>query len=182
MSLEEIAYKALPISIRRYIMTNPEKYPEYSQVLLNKRSDILKKNKNKINLNPNEIKLMLTIVRIYNHIKENPPIRNTWEHSSDSWNKFVKLYYPDFINLDDINEYFDYDEYQETWTKSFWLVYYTYSISYRNYYNLKILDIQEKKYTLDYDRKKDNFSRYIYTQYKYLNENVSLGRFQFWGY
>ena len=66
MSLEEKAYKALPISIRRYIMTNPEKYPEYSQVLLNKRRDILKKNKNKINLDPNEIKLMLTIVRIYN--------------------------------------------------------------------------------------------------------------------
>jgi len=173
MSLEELAYKALPISIRRYIMTNPEKYPEYSQVLLNKRSDILKKNKNKINLDPTEIKLMLTIVRIYNHIKEKPPIGNRHSHTSNSWNQ----YHPDFKNLDDI----DYDEYQDTWTKSFWLVYYTYSISYNNYYNLKD-GIQEKEYTLYYNRKKDDFSRYIYTQYKYLNQNVSLGKFQLWGY
>jgi len=181
MSLEEKAYKALPISIRRYIMTNPEKYPEYSQVLLNNRRNILKKNKNKINLDPNEIKLMLTIVRIYNHIKENPPIGNIYSHALNSWNKFIKLYYPDFKNLDDIDPNFDYDEYQETWTKSFWLVYYTYLISYRNYYNLKA-GIQEKEYTLYYNRKKDNFSMYIYTQYKYLNQNVSLEKFQFWGY
>tara|TARA_B110000037_G_scaffold204583_1_gene248673 strand:- start:305 stop:1207 length:903 start_codon:yes stop_codon:yes gene_type:complete len=171
ISLEEKAYKTLPIHIKRHIMQNPEKFPEYSQVLLSKRIDILQSYKNKINLDPEEIKLMLTIIRIYNHIKQNPPKSENNYHELIAWDDFVKLYYPNFINLDSIPDDVDYGDYQDTWNKSFWLVYYTYLISYRKFYNLKN-GIQENSVTLNFNRKKEKFSTFIYKQYKYLDENV----------
>ena len=180
-SLEEKAYKTLPIHIRRHIMQNPEKYPEYSTVLLSKRIDILQSYKNKINLDPEEIKFMLTIIRIYNHIKKTPPRNINKNHVHTSWDDFVKLYYPNFINLDSNPDDVDYSDYQDTWNKSFWLVYYTYLISYRKFYNLKN-GIQENSVTLNFNRKKEKFSTFIYKQYKYLDENVSLEKFQLWGY
>ena len=205
ISLEEKAYKTLPIHIRRHIMQNPGKYPEYSHVLLSKRIDILQSYKNKINLDPEEIKLMLTIIRIYNHIKQNPPKSENNYHELIAWDKFVQLYYTDFTNLNKIapnigikksNNDIDYDselaqkqaelyydEYNNTWTKSFWLIYYTYLISYRKFYNLKGgTEGKDKELTLNFNRKKDKFSTFIYKQYKYLDENVSLEKFQFWGY
>jgi len=182
MSLEEKAYKALPLSIRQHIMTNPDKFPEYSQVLMSKRNDLLVKYKNRINLDPNDIKLMLIIIKIYNFIIKNSPTGNSRYHELNTWNKFIKIYKPDFKNLDDVDENFDYDEYQETWTKSFWLTYYTFLISYRKYYNLKDSKNKEKELTLKFNRKKDKFSTFIYKQYKYLDENMSLEEFQYWGY
>lgn len=181
MSLEEKAYKALPLSIRQHIMTHPDEFPEYSQVLMSKRNDLLGKYKNRINLDPNEIKLMLTIIKIYNYIKNDPPTGNSIYNELNSWNKFIKVYDPNFINLNDINNDLDYDEYLDILPKSFWLTYYTYLISYRKYYNLKE-GIQEKELTLKFNRKKDKFSTFIYKQYKYLDENMSLDALQYWGY
>ena len=178
-SLEEKAYYALPIEQRRYILNNSTDFPEYSLILLNKRHNILQSYKNKINLDPEEIKLMLTIIRIYNHIKQHPPIEN--DSILNSWDDFVKLYYPNFINLDSIPDDVDYGEYQDTWTKSFWLVYYTYLISYRKFYNLEN-GIQENSVTLNFDRETQNFSNFIYKQYKYLDEKITLYTFQDWGY
>ena len=182
MTLEEKAYKALPLSIRQHIMTNPDKFPEYSQVLMSKRNDLLGKYKNRINLDPNEIKLMLTIIKIYNYIKNDPPTGNVRFHELSSWNKFIKVYDPNFINLNDINSDLDYDEYLDRLPKSFWLTYYTYLISYRKYYKLKDDKTQEKEFILEFNRKKDKFSTFIYKQYKYLDENMSLDALQYLGY
>ena len=88
---------------------------------------------------------------------------------------------PNFINLDSIPDDVDYGEYQDTWTKSFWLVYYTYLISYRKFYNLEN-GIQENSVTLNFDRETQNFSNFIYKQYKYLDEKITLYTFQDWGY
>jgi len=175
ITLQERAYKALPLSIRRYIMNNPEKYPEYSHVLLNKRYDLLKKYKNKINLNPNEIRLMLTIVKIYDFIIKNPPVGSSNYHTINSWEKFYKIY--------DVNNEFDYETYEGRWPKSFWLLYYTYLISYRKYYNLEEgTPGKDKEYALPFNRIKDNFSTFIYKQYKHLDKNVTLEKFEHWGY
>jgi len=205
ISLEEKAYKTLPIDIRRHIIQNPQKYPEYSQVLSSKRIDILQSYKNKINLDPKEIKLMLTIIRIYYHINRTPPKSKNKYHELIAWDEFVQLYYTDFTNLNKIapnigikqsnNDIgYDselaqekaelyYDEYNLTWTKSFWLIYYTYLISYRKRYNLKGgIQGKDKEFTLNFNPKKDKFSTFIYKQYKYLDENVSLKTFQSWGY
>ena len=140
------------------------------------RSELLKSYKNKINLNPDEIRLMLTIVRIYDFIIKNPPIGSSKYHALNAWERFYRIY----------------DKYLETLTKSFWLMHYTFLISYRKYYNLKdgiqekelsLKDgIQEKELILKFNRKKDKFSTFIYEQYKHLDKNVTLEELDYWGY
>lgn len=177
-NLQELIYKQLPQSIKKTIITNKESYPEYNEVVLRLNNDILSSFKTKVNLSKKDITLMSILLTVYYHIKNNPPSKFIMKKNKKdinvkikAWFNFMEKNYPFYEELEE-----DVDK----WPKFMFLLYYCYKISYSNFYNLKhspfIIDIPI------FDRKKMKFISYIYNLYKYLDENVTIQQFRYWGY
>lgn len=178
-SLQKTIYKTLPKGIKMEIVNNPEKYPEYSEVVNSLNSEMLKESvskvKDRVKLTKNRLALMNVLLSIYYHIKSHPPemFKNSGTFKNlYAWEDFSRVSYP---------HYEEEMEWVELWPKYMFLIYYTYMISYEKWYNLKE-DIQLKDYILPFDRKKDKFIDYIYKTYHHFDKNITLDQFRFFGY
>tara|TARA_A100001011_G_C14314143_1_gene847091 strand:+ start:1057 stop:1614 length:558 start_codon:yes stop_codon:yes gene_type:complete len=183
-SLQKTIYKTLPQGIKMEIINNPEKYPEYNQVVdrLNKEmiEEKASKIKSKVKLTKNRLALMSVLLSMYYHIKSYPPEKTYGPRGSivgkykdiKAWEDFSKISYP---------EYEEEMEHVELWPKYMFLIYYTYLISYEKWYNLK-LETQIARYALPFNRKTDKLIDYIYKTYHHLDENISLDLFRDFGY
>ena len=89
-----------------------------------------------------------------------------------AWEDFSRVSYP---------HYEEEMEWVELWPKYMFLIYYTYMISYEQWYNLKE-DIQLKDYILPFNRKKDKLIDYIYKTYHHFDKSITLEQFRFFGY
>ena len=177
-SLQKTIYKTLPQGIKIEITNNPDKYPEYNQVVdrLNKEmiQEKASKIKSKVKLTKNKLALMSVLLSIYYHIKSYPPEKypNTNFKEIMAWRDFSSMSYP---------QYEAEIEYVELWPKYMFLIYYTYLISYEKWYNLK-LETQIAPYVLPFNRTTDKLIDYIYKTYHHLDKNVSLNLFRHFGY
>ena len=170
-SLQHMIYRKLPPDIKKEIITNPNSYPEYADVIhrLNQESlaQIASKNRDKIRFRL--VELMRVLSSISHHIKSHGNMK-----SIDAWDDF-SLDYPEYLEF----------EYVGKWPKYMLLIYYTYQICYKKWYNLQdypgCTDIQLEKYVLPLN-KNDELINYIYRTYHHLNRNISLAEFRDYGY
>lgn len=174
-SLQQIIYKQLPISIKSTIVKNKEDFQEYNSVILRLNNDLLSSYKTKVKLTKKDITLMSILLSVYYHIKDNSPEKMKMKGENfalKSWFNFVEKNYPFYEELEDD---------VERWPKFMFLLYYTYLISYRSFYKTKqisALDIEIP----EYNKKNLKFITYIYMLYKYLDKNITLEDFRFYGY
>ena len=177
-SLQEIVYKQLPRSIKKTIVTQKETYPEYNEVVSRLNNDILSRFKTKVKLTKTEIALTSILLSVYYHIKNNPPefyLKKKNKKNKNpvisAWDDFTSKNYPFYDDVDD-----DIDR----WPKFMFLLYHTYKLSYRGWYNLEaypeLINIPK------FDRITTRFISYIYSTYKYLDRNTTLSELRDWGY
>ena len=181
-SLQKTIYKTLPRGIKMEIINNPDKYPEYQEVIKKLNTEILKekatKIKDKLKLTKNNLALMSVLISIYYHIKSNPP-----EYFKDS--KFKGLHAFNEFSYIISPLYQEQIEYTDLWPKYMYLIYYTYKISYQKWYNIRNfrnLDNIIIDNILKFNRKKDKLIDYIYKTYHHLDKNITLEQFRDAGY
>ena len=177
-TLQKTIYKTLPQGIKMEIINNPEKYPEYSQVVDRLNSEMLKESiskvKDKLKLTKNRLALMNVFLSIYYHIKSHPPetLEARYSKQIAAWDNFSEISYPHYEEeIDNV----------EFWPKYMFLIYYTYIVAYEQFYNLK-LNISVSDYILPFDRKKDKLIDYIYKTYHNFDKNITLDKFRWIGY
>lgn len=176
-SLQKTIYRMLPPSTKQEIITNPNSYPEYADVIGRLNQEILEqtasKIRGKIKLTKKKLELMSVLLSIYYHIKTHPPQNYPGKFKNISaWNDFSSVDYP---------QYEKYIGYVDKWPKYMFLIYYTYKLCYEIWYNLQP-DTQLREYVLPFNRKNDKLINYIYDTYQHLNREILLHQFRFYGY
>ena len=155
---------------------------------------------------PKGLKLINILQAIYDHIISHPPLPSNWEiiyddvkgdyyyFNSDteevSWDRPMDDPAAEAINYtlnawDDFSNtnYPEYDRFEEKvikWPKFMFLIYYTYKMSYRKYYNL-VPGPTMRDYELPFNLH-NNLMTYIYKTFNHLNESISLKEFHDFGY
>ena len=176
-SLQKTIYRMLPPSIKQEIITKPDSYPEYADIIGRLNQEILEQTASKIRsrvkLTRKNLELMSVLLSIYYHIKSHPPqnFPGKWK-SVHAWDNFSSVDYP---------QYEEYIEEVERWPKYMFLIYYTYRLCYEKWYNLRP-DTQLRQYVLPFNRRNDKLINYIYDTYQHLNRSISLDQFRFYGY
>lgn len=185
-SLQEIIYKKLPKEIKLEIKNNPKRLYEYNIILQSIKdkmysnyNDKIKSIKQKISLNKDDIQLMYLLLIIYYHIISYPPNKyipiSEQSQSMRAWNNFIKKYYPHF---------YIYKELQTEWSKNMWLIYYTYMLSYKSFYNLptnhRVFTRNKINLIPNYTERRGLFINYIYKLYKQLSLNFNINQLNFY--
>jgi len=177
-SLQELAYQQIPRSIIKTIVTQQETYPEYYEVISRLNNVILSRFRTKVTLTKSEIILISILLTVYYHIKNHPPEKYIGKQNKKDINVTLRAWH-DFTS-DNYPFYDDVQDNVDRWPQFMFLLYHTYKISYRAWYNLEaspfIINIPK------FNRKKTKFLSYIYIIYKYLNSNTTLSELRDWGY
>lgn len=177
-SLQQIIYEQLPRSTKETIMANGVTYPEYNEVISRINKDFLSNFKTKVNLTKKEIILASILLSIYYHIKNHPPELFIQKKNKKDINPSIEAWF-DFIN-NNYSFYNDVEDNIEYWPKFMFLLYHTYNISYKAFYNLRsspfIINIPK------FNRKTTKFITFIFNTYKYLDNNLTLKILRDWGY
>jgi hypothetical protein len=172
-NLQELIYKQLPQSVKSEIYNNPEEHPEYNYVISELNKNLLSSYKSKVKLTKKDIILMSILLNVYYHIKKHPPRKKkSINYTVKAWLDFMRTNYP-FYDEDNIDK----------WTKFMWVLYNTYKISYREYYNLKQVEFLVNDQLIPrYNGEKQKFISYIYFIYKYLDKTFTKEDLDYMGY
>ena len=181
-SLQELAYQQIPRSIIKTIVTQQETYPEYYEVISRLNNVILSRFRTKVTLTKSEIILISILLTVYYHIKNHPP-----EKYIEKIDKKTKKKNPVTRALNDFisNNYPLYDDFDiDSWPKLMFLLYHTYTLSYRAWYNYRPpsgLPPAGVRNIPEFKRKKTKFLSYIYIIYKYLDKETTLSQLRDFG-
>lgn len=168
-SLQMKVFKFLPYPIRQEIVNNPDKYPEYSSVISLLQEEFLRTFN--VKLNSKSIRLVNLIIRVHNHIKENPPRRNY--RTLQAWYNFSDVNYPIYRRTENM---------LDKWPKFMFLLFHTYIISYRHWYNLQQKPFILYIYPFSGSRTNRDFIRHMFNLYKYIDKNTTLQELRDYGY
>jgi hypothetical protein len=183
-TLPQIIYNYLPYHLKIDIHKDPDKYKELASVINNLHTEMMevhaKKIRPKLKLTTRGLKLINILQGIYNHIISHPPYPNhsgedlddgDVNYTLNAWDDFSSTNYP---------EYDLFEEKVIKWPKFLFLIYYTYKMSYRKYYNLDQGPTM-RDYELPFNLH-NNLMTYIYKTFNHLNESISLKDFRYYGY
>lgn len=175
LSLQQLIYQQLPQDVKKKIVTNPELYPEYNEVISNLNREVLQSFKSKFKLSAKNIRFFKIMLEVCYHITLFPP-RTMFPLPDDQ---------PVFRAWDDFkikNNYSIYDEYQNhvnRWPKFMFLLKETYKHAYNQYWHLAAFGAGQPlgffEYQLpQFDYVTMNFFTYIVELYRYIDENITL--------